>query len=230
MSRILDRMVSSQAWDVPNSRLVVNLKKLRRFPWEDGYVEHPFDYIAGVSLKLSQGGSAIGYSLFNETGFDPYGAFEALMTKIDRAAELVFKVVDLCAHPEALEFSDERVEEPCLSRRSAEAHDRFFAALSKAVRSGGKEVGIRIMRVRESDGCSVHYGVVAMDGQDLFVGNPSFGKKDVAEDVRMAALGAAAMLEKFQGMAWNVMIDSGDSDYDVVANGNSTTLMKKKEA
>ena len=62
----------------------------------------------------------------------------------------------------------------------------------------------------------------------VFKGLPSYEKNGAIGNVRMAAIGAAALLEKFQGMAWNVMIDSDDAQYDVVMDCNSLVLKKKE--
>ena len=52
-------------------------------------------------------------------------------------------------------------------------------------------------------------------------------KNNAIGNVRTAVIGAAAMLEKLQGMAWNVMIDSDDAQYDVMMGCNSLVLKKK---
>ena len=66
-------LVSSQAWDVPNSSLVVNLKKFHESTWGLHGANIKTLYLAGVSAK-SRVSSNVGYSMFNETGEDPYSA------------------------------------------------------------------------------------------------------------------------------------------------------------
>ena len=95
-------LISSQAWDIPNSNLVVNLKKFHEYTWGLHGAKTNTLYSVGVSTK-SRVSSSVGYSLFNETGEDPYSAFEHLLGRIDKSVDVMFRIIDACEHPESVE-------------------------------------------------------------------------------------------------------------------------------
>ena len=81
---------------------------------------------------------------------------------------------------------------------------------------------------RGESGQVTNYGAIYVSDDLVFKGMPAYEKSSAIDNVRMAVTGAAAMLEKFQGMAWNVMVDSNDAQYDVVMDCNSHVLRKKE--
>lgn len=221
-------LISSQAWDVPNSNLVVNLKKFYERTWDGGAKTKKL-YSVGVSTK-SHMSSNVGYSMFNETGEDPYSAFEHLLEKIDKSVDVMFRIIDLCEHPESIEtvnvvgYDDSPL-------RGDDFALTFFSSISRMValmERSGKDFKVVMRSRRHENGNVTNYGAICVGDDVVFKGLPAYEKNTAIGNVRMAVIGAAAMLEKFQGMAWNVMIDSNDAQYDVVMDGRSLALKKKE--
>ena len=222
-------LVSSQAWDVPNSNLVVNLKKFHEYSWIMFGSGTKALYSAGVSVKRRVS-SDVGYSLFNETGEDPYSAFEHLLGRIDKSVDVVFRIIDVCEHPESVEtVKVVGYDEPPL--KGDDFTMKFFSSISRMVslmERSGKDFKVVMRSRRNETGYVTNYGAICVGDDVVFKGLPSYEKNGAIGNVRMAVIGAAAMLEKFQGMAWNVMIDSNDAQYDVVMDCNSLVLKKKE--
>ena len=221
-------LVSSQAWDVPNSNLVVNLKKFHEYSWIMFGSGTRALYSAGVSVK-SRVSSDVGYSLFNETGEDPYSAFEHLLGRIDKSVDIMFRIIDVCEHPESVEtVKVVGYDEPPL--KGDDFTMKFFSSISRMVslmERSGKDFKVVMRSRRNETGHVTNYGAIYVGDDVVFKGLPSYEKNGAIGNVRMAVIGAAAMLEKFQGMAWNVMIDSNDAQYDVVMDCNGLVLKKK---
>ena len=221
-------LVSSQAWDVPNSNLVVNLKKFHEHAWGFGGANTKTMYSVGVSTK-SRVSSGVGYSLFNETGEDPYSAFEHLLGRIDKSVDIMFRIIDVCEHPESVEtVKVVGYDEPPL--KGDDFTMKFFSSISRMVslmERSGKDFKVVMRSRRNETGHVTNYGAIYVGDDVVFKGLPSYEKNGAIGNVRMAVIGAAAMLEKFQGMAWNVMIDSNDAQYDVVMDCNGLVLKKK---
>ena len=221
-------LVSSQAWDVPNSNLVVNLKKFHEYSWIMFGSGTKALYSAGVSVKRRVS-SDVGYSLFNETGEDPYSAFEHLLGMIDKSVDVVFRIVDVCEHPESVEtVKVVGYDEPPL--RGDDFATKFFSSISRMIalmERSEKDFRVVMRSSRNETGHAINYGAICVGDEVVFKGLPAYEKSNAIGNVRMAAIGAAALLEKLQGMAWNVMIDSDDAQYDVVMDCNSLVLKKK---
>ena len=221
-------LVSSQAWDVPNSNLVVNLKKFHEYSWIMFGSGTKTLYSAGVSVKRRVS-SDVGYSLFNETGEDPYSAFEHLLGRIDKSVDIMFRIIDVCEHPESVEtVKVVGYDEPPL--KGDDFTMKFFSSISRMVslmERSGKDFKVVMRSRRNETGHVTNYGAIYVGDDVVFKGLPSYEKNGAIGNVRMAVIGAAAMLEKFQGMAWNVMIDSNDAQYDVVMDCNGLVLKKK---
>ena len=222
-------LISSQAWNVPNSSLVVNLKKFHEHTWGSRGANIKTLYSAGVSAK-SRVSSSVGYSLFNETGEDPYSTFEHLLGRIDKSVDVMFRIIDVCEHPESVEtVKVVGYDEPPL--KGDDFTMKFFSSISRMVslmERSGKDFKVVMRSRRNETGYVTNYGAICVGDDVVFKGLPSYEKNGAIGNVRMAVIGAAAMLEKFQGMAWNVMIDSNDAQYDVVMDCNSLVLKKKE--
>lgn len=209
----METMVSSQAWDVPRSNMVVNLKKIRKSVWGASSSVY---YIAGVSLKQN-GTKELGYTMFNEKGEDPYTTMENLMSRISRCADIVFAILDRC---DKVKKDGARIVKSVGWEALPPMDDDFgvkcFSSLSRTLYlmdRDGKDFDVCIRR-RECDGKVSHYAYIAVGDEIVFKGKPGC-LSDVVDSLKMSALAAGMMLEKFQDMAWNVMIDSSDPDYDV---------------
>lgn len=224
-------LISSQAWNVPNSSLVVNLKKFHEHTWGLHGASIKTLYSAGVSAK-SRVSSSVGYSLFNETGEDPYSTFEHLLGRIDKSVDVMFRIIDVCEHPESVEtVKVVGYDEPPL--KGDDFTMKFFSSISRMValmERSGKDFRVVMRSQRDEIGYVTNYGAIYVGDEVVFKGMPAYEKSIAIGNVRMAVIGAVAMLEKFQGMAWNVMIDSNDAQYDVVMDGNSLVLKKKETA
>ena len=228
MSRTL---VSSQAWDVPNSSLVVNLKKFHESTWGLHGASIKTLYLAGVSAK-SRVSSNVGYSMLNETGEDPYSAFEHLLERIDKSVDVMFRIIDVCEHPETVK-TVKVVGYDELPFKGDDFTMKFFSSISRMValmERSGKDFRVVMRSQRSENGHVTNYGAIYVGDDVVFKGMPAYEKSIAIDNVRMAVIGAAAMLEKFQGMAWNVMVDSNDAQYDVVMDCNSHVLRKKETA
>ena len=222
-------LISSQAWDVPNSNLVVNLKKFHEYTWDLCGAKTKTLYSVGVSTK-SRVSSSVGYSLFNETGEDQYSAFEHLLERIDKSVDVVFRIIDVCEHPESVETVNVvGYDAPIF--RGDDFTMNFFSSISRMValmERNGKDFKVVMRSRRNETGHVTNYGAICVGDDVVFKGLPAYEKNNAIGNVRMAVIGAADMLEKFQGMAWNVMIDSNDAQYDVVMDGRSLILKKKE--
>ena len=97
----MEYTISSQAWDVPHSRMVVTLRKMQTSVWGPSGSKPKIYYVAGVSMRLG-GTDELGFTFFNEKGDEPYNAFESLMGRIDKAAGIVFDVIDRCEDPKSV--------------------------------------------------------------------------------------------------------------------------------
>ena len=226
---MIDSLISSQAWEVPNSRMVVNLKKMRESSWGMNGNQPKIYYFAGVSMRSSSS-NEVGYTYFNERGEDEYNAFENLMVKIDKAADLILNLIDKCS---GVNVSDVPVVKAVGWENFPPKDDDFaikcFSSLSRMVSLKEKkqsDVELFIRR-REDRGVS-HYAYVEIGGEVVFKAKPAYEKKDTITNLLNAVVGAGALLEKFQGMAWNVMIDSRNPDYDVTSSYGNRGIMLVK--
>lgn len=223
-------VISSQAWDVPNSNLVVNLKKMNEqvggFPYAN---QNSCYYMVGVAQRSPSGGAGVGYSMFHERGSDPYEAFENLMAKIDKVVDAIFKIIDSCDNGDSVKVVNGHQYEG-LPIVKEDLSMQFFFSTSRMIslmEKSGEDAVLEIRRLEMGRGHVTNYGVIRVGQEILFSGKPAYDKKDALGNVKNAVLGAAALLEKFQGMAWNVMIDSNDSKYDVVASRTGLTLKER---
>jgi hypothetical protein len=168
--------------------------------------------------------------MFNETGEDPYSAFEHLLERIDKSVDVVFRIIDACEHPESVETVNVvGYDEPPL--RGDDFTMKFFSSISRMVtlmERSGKDFKVVMRSRRNKTGHVTNYGAIHVGDDVVFKGLPAYEKNNAIDNVRMAVIGTAVMLEKFQGMAWNLMIDSNDAQYDVVMDGRSLALKKKE--
>lgn len=215
----MEQMIFSQAWDVPNSNMVVNLKKMKMNIW-DASNKPKFYYSVGVSLK---NGGSVGYSMFNERGDDPYGAFENLMAKIEKASSLTLKILDKCdaTKPDnvpVVSYTGWRIT----PRLDSDFTLGFFSSLSRMVylMDNADDFSIFIQKCN-SERHVVQYAYIDINGEVVYMAKPAGDKKEMINNLKLSACGALAMLEKFQNMAWNVMIDNSDPEYDVTSHGHS---------
>ena len=206
--------ISGKAWDVPNSDLVVQLKQERPAAW---WRDNKMVFVAGVAKKLGNG--TIGNTLFNDRGADAYSAFENLMAKIDRAAEVAFRVLDRCGSvdPNAVPVLRLQKWEP-FPRRDDDFPLMCFSSLSRLLYlmdTSKKDFNVFIRDDRDDDGGVTRHACIAVGDDIVFMAKPSFEKREVMSNLVTAVAGALAMLEKFQGIAWNLMVDSSDAEYDI---------------
>ncbi len=219
-------LISSQAWDVPNSNLIVNLKQFKEYSWHMPNSNKIY-YVAGVSIR-SRMSTSVGYSMFNEQGDDAYGAFENLMMKIDKVVDVMFRIIDACDNPDSIEVVKDGYG--IMPLMNDDFPVKFFSSASRMVslmEKSKKDFSLFIRRHETDNRHVTNYGVITVGDEVVFKGKPAYDRKDVMTNVKLAVLGAAVMLEKFQGMAWNVMIDNGNPDYDVVMNGLGHNLNLK---
>jgi len=214
-------ILSSQAWDVPNSNMVVVLKKMAERVWI-GNVKDRYYYIAGVSTRQGKS-DTIGYTFFNEMGEDPYSAFENLMLKIDKAVEFMFKVFDYCNSNSVSDIEVVKSEawETWRTAKSFDFATMCFSSMSRMIYLLEKNDGMFSIKLHSKDcdyNSHIYYAGIEIGIETAFRAKPANRMQDAIENLKMAFIGAGAMLEKFQGMAWNVMIDSGDPEYSLESN------------
>lgn len=227
---IYKQMVSSNSWDVPKSDLQVVLKK---FIVVDNSLNanncKKYQYVCGVAIK-ARGFDEIGYSFFNSNGDEPYEAFESLMALTDRSVERMFKLLEMC------NGYDGKENEMPLSKLTrywefARKSDNFYAnMLTTLGKLNGNNISIGMRELVYESGSINHACTIVDGGKDVFMAKPTFMKSDALSNLRQAVVGAGALLEKFQGMAWNVMIDSSDPSYEIGKGvGGSSLSMRKIE-
>lgn len=221
--------VSSHAWDIPNTSLVVNLKKVSEQIWANGTWQNKVEFLAGVSWKS---GASTDFQIFNAHGDDAYSAFESIMTKIDKVAEMAFGIAGKCDDVDAIPVA-RTVGWELYPPRNDDFIRKCFYALSRLMYlsdSMKQEPEISLRR-REYDGRTTHCGCICSGGEMLFMAKPEHDAKDALSNLRQSVLGALIMLERFQSMAWNVMVDNSDPDYDMEFSRdfNMNLLKRKKE-
>lgn len=227
----MEQLVSSHAWSVPNSNLVVNVKRVCDVPWLP-HGKRKYSSLVGVSIRSGKDSNEVGYSVFNERGADTFDAFESLMSKMDRTVNLLFDIVDICTRADWSEIATTEVNhwEQC-PPKDDDFLGKCFSMISRMTylsdKSGNKPV-VTMRRVRNDGYTSCYCCIEVPDGNGssdvVFKGRTSSDRNEALANVKNTVLGTLGLLEKFQGMAWEVMIDSRNPDYDVVRNGSSNNL------
>ena len=228
-------MTCSEAWDIPNSNMVVNLRKyLDRWASSDNKQY----FYAGVMIRRGRKNSTeVGPCMFNERGADQFSAFENLMLKIDRASALAFRIADRCdelIHDGIDVVGTHSNWEPA-PLKNENFHEQCFSSLSRAVyildKNGTDAFDVLVKKVEHRLGGMTHYAYVQICDEVVFKGKPCYDKTEAVANLKNAVYGACAMLEKFQGGTWSTMIDSSTPDYNVVVVdfGSKMVLKKAKE-
>lgn len=222
------RMVSHHSWDVPNSDIEVVLKKFVVFDNSlNASVCKKFQYVCGVAIK-AKCCNEMGYSFFNSSGDEPFSAFENLMALTDRSVKKMFKILDLC---NGCRGKEEEIPLSTLTRywEFSKNGDNFpVTALSALENLNMDNVSIGMRKLVYECG-SIKCACTIMDGdEDVFMAKPTLTKVDALANLYQAIAGAGALLEKFQGMAWNVMIDSSDPTYEIGKYVRANSLSMRK--
>ena len=221
----------NEAWDVPNSNMVVNLATEHESKWTSTRgIETKTYYSAGVAVKQGKNGG-VSFVLFKEKGETKFNAFENLLAKIDKAAELIFKMIDIC---EKVNPNDVPVINLQGWEHIPPKDDDFFvscfSSLSRTLflmEKSKSDVDVSICR-KDYNGNVFYYGQVKVGNEIVYKAKPAFEKKDVIKNIMYGYIGAGAMLEKFQDMSWNVMVDSHHPDYKVDNQYGERNMMLRK--
>ncbi len=221
------------AWEVPNSRMVIGLSKARNVSYDKGTREEKITYEAGVSLKCGKGNLA-GYTVFKEDGNDRFNSLEKLLAKIDKAAETIFRVADWCDSVKLLDIPVVYLEKwQSFPPRDDDFVAQCFSSLSRFMWLMDKsKQDFRVVLHRKEFNPSVYYSACILVGEEVvFKAKPAFERKDVVGNLKMAFLGAGAWLNKLQDVAWGVLVDSDNPDYDVerVYGQRGSRLLKKSD-
>ena len=227
----METMLSSLAWDVPYSNLVVNLKKMKvdAFRWS-GQPTQSHYYVAGVSIRKGSSGDA-GYMYYNVKGDDEFSVFESLMARIDKSASVAFGILDAfeATTPKGLPLLD-ACGWDSFPPPNSDFTETCFASLSRMtalVEKQGVQPEIRMYRKMLDRG--VLYSVfVSVDNEIVFKGRACADMSDAFGNARNAYAGALALLDKFRSMSWSVMLDSSHPEYEVM-QGDRGTVLKKKD-
>jgi len=210
--------VENEAWDVPNSNMLVNLVSEQMYKWNgSGSGETVTTYYAGASVKKGNNG-ATSFVLFKEKGDTKFNAIENLFAKIDKSVEFIFRMIDLCEKIDLDSIPVTNLE--CWQHIPPKDDDFFltcFSSLSRTLFLMEKEnsdVNIGICR-KDYSGSVSYYGEVKVGDDVVYKAKPAFEKKDVVKNIMYGYIGAGAMLEKLHDMSWTVMTSIHHPDYSV---------------
>ena len=228
----MDTAITSQAWDIPHSNMVINITRMNQRIWQ--YKDFPqYYYIAGASIK-GNNKDTVGFSLFNEKGEDRFTAFENLLQKVETAASLSFRVLEMC--------EDSKLDEiPVVDARGWDIfppkEDNFavtcFSSLSRfvyLVERTKEDITVSVCKRRGENGHSMSCGYVKVGNDIVFKSKPSFEKKEVVGNIRDAFTNALGMLHKLQRASWELMIDSDTPDYDMDYKEDDRRMVLKKRS
>ena len=226
--------ISTQAWEVPNSKFIITLEKMHEIKW----VGHPNpvkkdEYFSevGMSLKTYE---TIGYTFFRTRGLDEFNAFENLLGKIDQSVEFIFKMSDWCDSVKPFDIPVKKM----LSWEQFPKRDGDFvmdcvSSLSRTLKlmeDKKVEDPTTILCRNEFGGNTWYYGQVMIGDEIVFKAKPAFDRKEVVGNIKLAYLGSAALLERVQDKAWFIMTaNASDAKYNVTTHKGRRLLENIEE-